>query len=386
MESVTRIGFEFYGDSTDICFSSLEELSLSDFPNLETWSSANNENAFPSLRKLTINRCPKLTHIPFCLSLQHLELRDCNPSSIFIGGLTLLTVLVLEKLPELRSLPPGLSASNLSSLEVLSCPKLCSLPLEIGNLTALKSLTIRWCDELSSLPESLQNLKALESLEISDCHSIISMPDGAIGVQFVSPNSLMALKLLSKVTDYNIRGYTKRRAKSVMEKFFEGINALPALTSLKLLELEVNADSFYHHDFQLYSKLSRLATLIKASPHLQRLVLKLCFYPAEDRDTEYLDKRMPMKLEKAPKWPHHCLKVVEIIGYRGRPHIVEYVMDLVENAVALEKIVIDPIEPENWSCYHTIPDRRVEKSKKARDHAMHQLKRMVPSTIEFVCL
>jgi hypothetical protein len=94
-----------------------------------------------------------------------------------------------------------------------------------------------------------------------------------------------------------------------------------------------------------------------------------------------------MKLEKAPKWTHHCLKVVEIEGYRGQTHIVEYVMDLIESAVALEKIVIDPMQPNDWFCnHHAAVDRRVERSMRERDHAMHQLKRMVPSTIEFVCL
>ncbi|KAM5554738.1 putative disease resistance protein RGA1 [Rosa sericea] len=241
MESVKRIGFEFYGDSTDIYFSSLEELLISDFPNLEAWSSANNENAFPSLRKLTINRCPKLTHIPYCLSLQHLELRDCNPSSIYIGGLTLLTVLVIEKLPELRSLPQRLSASaSLSSLEVLSCPKLCSLPLEMGNLTALKSLTIRWCDELSFLPQSLQNLKALESLEISDCHSIISMPDGAIGglssLQTLSIENCSNLTSLSSSLEQLafLERFTIMHCPN-LGSFPEGVQHLSALRSLSIL-------------------------------------------------------------------------------------------------------------------------------------------------------
>ncbi|KAK9910923.1 hypothetical protein M0R45_034857 [Rubus argutus] len=241
MESVKRIGFEFYGDSTDICFSSLEELSLSDFPNLETWSSANNENAFPSLRKLTVNRCPKLAHIPLCLSLQHLEMRDCNPTLIFVGSLTLLSVLVIEKLPELRSLPQGFSASaTLSSLEILSCPKLCSLPFEIGNLTELKSLTIRWCEELSSLPESLQNLKALESLEISDCHSIVSMPDGAIGG--LSSLRTLSIENCSNLTSLssNLEHLTFLERFTIMYcpnlgSFPEGVQHFSALRSLSIL-------------------------------------------------------------------------------------------------------------------------------------------------------
>jgi hypothetical protein len=54
--------------------------------------------------------------------------------------------------------------------------------------------------------------------------------------------------------------------------------------------------------------------------------------------------------------------------------------------VALEKIVIDPMQPKDRSCYHAVVYRRVEKSMRERDHAMHQIKRTVPSTIECVRL
>ncbi|KAM2605012.1 hypothetical protein TB2_033863 [Malus domestica] len=181
MDAVKRIGVELYGDGMDVWFPSLEELLISDFPNLEEWSNANGGSAFPRLKKLTVKRCPKLAHMPLPQFLEHLELRDCNPTMTSISSLSLLSVLVLEKIPNLFSLPEGLFASaSLSSLKILSCPKLRSVPLEIGTLTALKSLTISWCDELSYLPQSLQNLRSLESLEISDCHSLISMPNGGI--------------------------------------------------------------------------------------------------------------------------------------------------------------------------------------------------------------
>ncbi|XP_050126796.1 putative disease resistance RPP13-like protein 1 [Malus sylvestris] len=138
MHGVRSIGTEFYGDGADIRFSSLEELTLSEFPNLEEWSSTNSQNSFPSLRKLTVKRCPKLAHIPSPQSLQHLELQDCNPTLTSVGSLSLLSVLVLENIPGLLTFPEGFIASAcLSSLKILSCPKLRSLPLQIRNLTAL---------------------------------------------------------------------------------------------------------------------------------------------------------------------------------------------------------------------------------------------------------
>ncbi|BFG41335.1 hypothetical protein CerSpe_276090 [Prunus speciosa] len=183
MHGVKSIGTEFYGDGTHIWFPSLEELSISDFANLEEWSNTNdgNEFQFPKLKELTVKSCPNLAHIPLPQSLQHLELRDCNPMMMSVADLSSLSMLILEKIPDLVSLPDGLFASaSLSSLKILSCPKLHSMPLHMQNLSSLKSLTIHWCEELSSLPQSLQNLKALESLEISNCHSLTSLPDCGI--------------------------------------------------------------------------------------------------------------------------------------------------------------------------------------------------------------
>ncbi|KAM1617977.1 hypothetical protein ACFX1Q_017671 [Malus domestica] len=241
MHGVRSIGTEFYGDGADIRFSSLEELTLSEFPNLEEWSSTNSENSFPSLRKLTVKRCPKLAHIPSPQSLQHLELQDCIPTLTSVGSLSLLSVLVLENIPGLLTLPGGFIASAcLSSLKILSCPKLRSLPLQIGNLTALKSLTIQWCEELFSLPQTLQNLKALESLEISNCHSIISMPDGWIG-------GLSLLRTLSIESCTNLTSLSSSLEKLALLEhltimffphlgsFPEGVQHLSSLRSLILL-------------------------------------------------------------------------------------------------------------------------------------------------------
>ncbi|XP_062022988.1 putative disease resistance protein RGA1 isoform X1 [Rosa rugosa] len=242
MDSLKHVGADFYGDGTSIPFSSLQELSLCDLSNLEEWSSANNMTSFPRLRKLTVNRCPKLAHIPLSESLQHLELRGCKLRLMSIANLSLLSVLVLENIPDLSSLPQGLIASaHLSCLKILSCPKLRSLPLEMGNcLTSLKSLTIGWCQDLSSLPESLQNLKALESLEISDCHYIISMPDGAIGglssLRTLSIENCTSLTSLSSSLEHLtfLEHLTIMYCPS-LDSFPEGVQHLSALRSLTIL-------------------------------------------------------------------------------------------------------------------------------------------------------
>ncbi|KAF2320704.1 hypothetical protein GH714_030236 [Hevea brasiliensis] len=143
MLSMRGIGREFYGEETERPFPSLQEFELSNFPNLQEWFDENGRAAFPILRKLIVKKCPKLTSLPLILRV------SCK--------------------------------QPLTSLEIVSCHKICLLPSELGSLKSLKSLKIRWCENLSSLPQGLQNLKALELLEIADCHSIVSMPDDGIG-------------------------------------------------------------------------------------------------------------------------------------------------------------------------------------------------------------
>ncbi|KAA8536333.1 hypothetical protein F0562_028811 [Nyssa sinensis] len=184
MAEVTSIGKEFYGEDTPLIFPSLLELTIGDFPVLQEWSSMDGRETFPKLSKLTVRKCPSLIVMPSVLSLQHLELHDCNRRILWcLENLTLLSDLVIKGFTELSSLPGILLSNNclLRSLKIISCRKLHSLPSELENLTSLKSLTIRWCEELSSLPLGFQNLTALESLEIGDCHSLISLPQEGIG-------------------------------------------------------------------------------------------------------------------------------------------------------------------------------------------------------------
>lgn len=46
-----------------------------------------------------------------------------------------------------------------------------------------------------------------------------------------------------------------------------------------------------------------------------------------------------------PKSPHQHLKVVELVGFVGKPIDLELVQYLYENAIALEEIVFDTRKP-----------------------------------------
>ncbi|KAL6288444.1 hypothetical protein ACE6H2_005954 [Prunus campanulata] len=144
-------------------------------------------------------------------------------------------------------------------------------------------------------------------------------------------------------------------------------HVFPILSNIKHFELTVDRDYEWG--------LSKLSSFMKAFPYLQRLTLKLRVWGSEEK----------RKIQKAAKCPHHYLKVVEVLDYCGRRNIVEHVMFLIENAFALEKLVIDPM---TWECHHSGSEwGKTERLKeaKARHHAMH-FKNKVPATVEFVCL
>lgn len=90
------------------------------------------------------------------------------------------------------------------------------------------------------------------------------------------------------------------------------------------------------------------------------------------------------RLIEAAKWRHDYLKEVEILGYSGHKRNVGFVMYVIDSAVSLEKIVINPREYRSYASAWYVEE--TEEEKKARNHAMEKLKPKVPSTIEFVCL
>ncbi|ONH92160.1 hypothetical protein PRUPE_8G159200 [Prunus persica] len=144
-------------------------------------------------------------------------------------------------------------------------------------------------------------------------------------------------------------------------------HVFPMLANLKHLELIV------HADYRL--ALHHLTSLLKASPFLQRLVLKLDFIVS----LEGIEK-----IKKAAKCPHHYLKVVEIVGYRVRAFAVDHILFLIKSATALEKIVIDPLR--RWAYPYEPGSEELADEAEAREHAVQLIKTKLPSTVEFVRL
>ncbi|KAM5572450.1 F-box/LRR-repeat protein [Rosa sericea] len=139
---------------------------------------------------------------------------------------------------------------------------------------------------------------------------------------------------------------------------------VPMLPNLKLLGLSFKDDE----------ALMQLASFLKASPCVERLVIHL-HYSISNR------KKCHFKNKKAAKCSHADLKTVKLVGYDGSTREDEIVKYLTKTAINLEQIVIDPAR--NW--LYRIPKRKdaMRREEQVRAH-FRQLK--VPSTIDFVCL
>ncbi|CAL9116057.1 unnamed protein product, partial [Musa acuminata var. zebrina] len=221
MPAVKKVGYEFFGSRDESkCFPSLEKLKFGDMPEWEEWSWTDGRQLFPCLRKLQIERCPRLKRLPpLPPPLETLEIDEVGLTEVpglwegIHGGGSCITAslstLTIRKCPNLRNLEEGLlshSLPNISDIEIAECAELVWLPVkEFKELTSLAKLSIRSCPNLSSmtrdgdnniclppsieelvlsdcgnlgklLPGCLHNLTSLTRLEIGDCRCIESLP------------------------------------------------------------------------------------------------------------------------------------------------------------------------------------------------------------------
>ncbi|XP_027152894.1 F-box/LRR-repeat protein At3g58900-like isoform X4 [Coffea eugenioides] len=151
------------------------------------------------------------------------------------------------------------------------------------------------------------------------------------------------------------------------------VHELPQLTNLKEFVLIASASKDH--------SLIGFTSLIRASPNLEKFVLKL--------ESWWDDMvRRDRKLKKAASFPLQHLKVVELLGYYGRRSELELVEYFLENAIVLEKLIIDPRDPRNVTWPKTRKERKQEKKqeKLARICAKQQIEGLIPSHIEFSIL
>ncbi|CAK8565937.1 unnamed protein product [Lathyrus sativus] len=200
MESIKSVGVEFYGSSYPSFqpFPSLERLEFRDMPEWEEWNLiAGTTMEFPSLKYLSVDRCPKLKgNIPSTLpSLTELHLSKCDlmlkprhsednsntilrPSNVFsqlMLPLNSLQKLTLDRLSSLTSFPRDGLPKTLLSLSLHYCENLEFLSHEsLHNYTSLEQLSIEYsCNSMTSF--TLGSLPMLKSLYIKGCQNLKSM-------------------------------------------------------------------------------------------------------------------------------------------------------------------------------------------------------------------
>ncbi|CAL5201468.1 unnamed protein product [Lathyrus oleraceus] len=225
MQSIQTIGTEFYGSDNSLIqpFPSLEILHFVDMHELEEWNlTSGTTTKFPSLKTLSLSKCPKLIvgNIPEKFpSLIELELRECalqvqsKPSSNnvlrqLMFPLNSLRQLTVDGLSSLMSFPTDGLPKTLKSLIINNCENLEFFPREylssytsleklkisyscnsmisftLGALPVLKSLFIEGCKNLKSIliaeDASQKSLSFLRSIKIWDCNVLESFPLGGL--------------------------------------------------------------------------------------------------------------------------------------------------------------------------------------------------------------
>nr|XP_016453292.1 PREDICTED: FBD-associated F-box protein At5g38590-like isoform X2 [Nicotiana tabacum] len=136
----------------------------------------------------------------------------------------------------------------------------------------------------------------------------------------------------------------------------------PELTKLKKFVVEVLAKE----DMSVLG----CTHVIGAAPQLKEFELKLLWV---------LPLRSERECRKAVRCPLHHLKVLRLSGYYGRTSEVELVRYFLENAMLLEKIIVDP-------CSQNVHRHRVAPDEIARNFAKLQLEGEVPPHIQLLIL
>ncbi|GAU25791.1 hypothetical protein TSUD_222490 [Trifolium subterraneum] len=206
---------------TEVYFPSLEELTISDCPNLKSWwqnDKTEKEEYLPffaCLSKLNVSYCPKLIWMPLFPGLdEELVLvgssvkplidsivyskTRCNPFSklkyMKIAGIeesgsppekwikffNSLEKLDIKDWKDLKSFPKGFgNLASLRSLNIENCQEL-DLDLSYNEWKGLKnlcSLTITENPKLNSLPTGVDKITSLQDLQLHNCPQMTSLPE-----------------------------------------------------------------------------------------------------------------------------------------------------------------------------------------------------------------
>ncbi|XP_058182173.1 F-box/LRR-repeat protein At3g03360-like [Rhododendron vialii] len=238
----------------------------------------------------------------------------------------------------------------------------------LGNCPLLEELHVVWSKRLRNLKVVGISLK-LKSLEISNCISLRGLEICAINLVSFSYTGqrirllLTNVPVLSKFStagdycqhlmykDHMDSSYLQQlerlKMKFVSEVFKASISFTQEFTKLcrlKQLELEIWAE--------LGDSLVIYTCLIKACPSLSRFAMRYTrarLYHFEESSTSSGEVRLNVveeaRVQASTRFQHQCLKVVELAGFIGHAEDLELASHLLEIAVSLDKLVINPRNP-----------------------------------------
>ncbi|KAL3834830.1 hypothetical protein ACJIZ3_009566 [Penstemon smallii] len=283
----------------------------------------------------------------------------------------------------------GFAFNRLEGL-VLKCVNVSEEALQclISNCPVLKYLSMHGSGDLMNVKVSGPSL-TLKYFEIVFCLSVETIE--------ISNVNLVAFSYLGPRVDLNIYNVPMLDEISIGEGYTGLENNVFGQLSCCLYQLEVLTLDIYCPEenikLDMFPELPKLKQLIlrvgawdddslleftsfvKACPNLNRFVLQLIWMS--------LSKRR-RKIREAAKYTHRFLKLVEIVGYYGRTSDAEIAMYFFENAVALEKIIIDPryqvmVRPP-------VGVDQTMKEENARRRAKQQLEAIKPPGVQLVIL
>ncbi|KAH7541958.1 hypothetical protein FEM48_Zijuj02G0022400 [Ziziphus jujuba var. spinosa] len=248
-------------------------------------------------------------------------------------------------------------------LRGISTPYTFPSNLEFNKFKSLKvfrSISIEVCQEV--LESLLGNCPLLERLEVMDSYALTSL-------KVVGPS--LALKHLKLSHCFKMESLEICDALNLVSFYFKYPRIRLILRNVpKLVDV-------YLHSYKLHSTFTMLSCCVSQLHILQLFVPKL-------RWSKEVQGSIP-KPENCPR--HLCLEEVEITGYSSLPINDELILYLIEHAVSLDKIIVNPCIFEEWPFNQEIKtsETRVEEEH-ARRHARKNMQKKIPKAIEFMLL
>lgn len=107
-------------------------------------------------------------------------------------------------------------------------------------------------------------------------------------------------------------------------------------------------------------------------------------YREDGPKTFFLEMGIFIGVDSIP--PHQCLKEVKLAGYYGCDLDVRSAFYFIDNAIALEKLIIDPHNQKR--IFYNGPQKHCEtkRERAARERAKKQLKGKAPQRVKLVIL